>query len=186
MSMNHLLLAFIVLLMPSIASAQADHVEVCLIDPAAPQGFRMQEARLLNASDTVINLRVADRLIQERVPVAMKADWYINGKPLLIGTGADSIDLFTYGSPRAFTSGQLVILGVARGMPIYADLRNASLALQEIAKASRGNRNRDLGEILAESKTVRERVDRIGIFYVPLSVVGCVFQAVIRGEDSRN
>lgn len=171
--------------MPARASAQAD-VQVCLIDPAIRGGFRMQAARLLSAGDTVITLSDANRLIREAVPVAAYADWYINGTPLLIGAGRDSIDLRTYGSPRAMTADQLAMIGFTRGMPVYVDRRDASLLLQEIPEDSLGRRRGDLGHLLTANRMARERIARVHVFYVPIALLGCMFQAVLRVEEFRN
>jgi hypothetical protein len=179
------LLLFIVLLMPARASAQGD-VQVCLIDPAIRGGFRMQAAKILNAGDTVITLRDANHLMREAVPVAAYADWYINGTALLIGAGRDSIDLRTYGSPRAMTADQLAMIGFTRGMPIYVERRDAALLLQEIPEDSLGRRSGDLGHLLAANRMARGRIDGVHVFYVPIALLGCMFQALLRVEAFRN
>jgi hypothetical protein len=174
----------------TIVVAQSDeNISVCIVDPATPSGFRMQEAKVRAGGDTVVSVGTAARPIGESLPtfpLARFADWYITGKPLVIGTGTHRMRLFTYWSAQVLTSDKLVPIGFVRGMPLYADRREAAPLMEEFKATYPHVPARELSHILDTNPSVRARMDQIRLFYTPIVVVGCVFQAVIRGEDLRN
>jgi hypothetical protein len=118
-------------------------------------------------------------------PVAGTADWYIKGMPLVTGTGLNRLRLFTYGSPRFLTSEFLVFFGYIEATPIYADRLEAEAILKDLAAIYHHRPRRELGDVLAENANMRVYIENVRVFYVPLSRVGCIFQAVVRDEDVR-
>jgi hypothetical protein len=163
-------------------------VSVCVVDPTAPNGLRMQEAYLVGGRDTVVVVGGADRPFSTSigtVSTASNADWYVRGQPLTIRTGSTSLEYASYGSARIIESGDLAYIGTVNGMPIYADRTEVADISDELAELHRTRPGTDLGVILAENRELRNEVDDVQVLYVPMSPSGCVFQAVQIQEQVR-
>lgn len=163
-------------------------LSVCVVDPTAAGGIRMQEAYLVGGRDTVVVINGEDRPFATSVgtvTVASNADWYVRGQPLTVGTGTTRMEFVTYGSPRMISSGDLAYLGVVNGMPVYADRKDVEDVIDELNELNKAKQGTDLGQILEEQRELRGELDDLKVLYAPVSPTGCVFQAVQRQEEVR-
>jgi hypothetical protein len=164
-------------------------ITVCVIDPTAPGGIRMETA-IWNETrgDTLINVngqRVLLRNAVGNVMVASNADWYVRGQPLTMMVGGEKIEFATTNTPRMVPNTDLAFLGTINGLAIYADRDEVADVRDELAELNRAQRGTDLSKILEEHKDLREDLADVKVFYVPLQPTGCVFQAVTRQEAVR-
>ncbi len=171
-----------------VAEVRRDAISVCVIDPTAPGGIRMQSATLIEGRDTVITVGGSDRPFREsvgNVMVASNADWYVRGQPLLMRVGNRNVEFATYGTARTIEARDLSFLGTVNGVPVYADRDEVADVIDELNELNRAQAGTDLGEILDENKDLREELDDVKVVYVPLYSTGCVFQGVQRLEEVR-
>lgn len=171
-----------------VPEVRRESISVCVIDPTAPGGIRMQTATLIESRDTVITVGGTDRPFREsigNVMVASNADWYVRGQPLTMNIGKQKVEFATYGTARTIESGDLAFLGTVNGVPVYADRDEVSDVIEELNELNRAQAGTDLGKILEEHKDLREDLDDVKVVYVPLYSTGCVFQGVQRQEEVR-
>jgi hypothetical protein len=171
-----------------VPEVRREAVSVCVIDPTAPGGIRMQAATLIEGRDTVITVGGSDRPFREsvgNVMVASNADWYVRGQPLSMTIGTQKVEFATYGSARTVEASDLSFLGTVNGVPVYADKDEVADVIGELNDLNRAQRGTDLGKILGEHKDLREQLDDVKVVYVPLYATGCVFQGVQRQEEVR-
>lgn len=164
-------------------------VSVCVIDPTAPGGIRMQNATFLVASgDTVVTVngnRVPLAQAVGTIQTARNADWYVRGEPLTLTVGQHKIQYLTYQGATQIPMDQLYFLGTVNGYPVYAnkaETADLQADLDELRKARQSN---DLADILDERNDVRGELEDIKLLYVPLESTGCVFQTVQMLEQVR-
>jgi hypothetical protein len=165
-----------------------ESISVCVIDPTAPGGIRMQTATLIEGRDTVVTVSGTDRPLRDavgNVMVASNADWYVRGQPLTMNIGTQKVEFATYGTARTIESGDLAFLGTVNGVPVYADRDEVQDVIEELNELNRAQRGRDLGKLLEEHKDLREDLEDVKVVYVPLYSTGCVFQGVQRQEEVR-
>lgn len=165
-----------------------DAISVCVVDPTAPGGLRMQPAYLIEGRDTVVTVGGVDRPLREsvgNVMVASNADWYVRGQPLTMRIGNENVEFATYGSARVIESDDLAFLGTINGTPVYADRNEVAEVIDELNELNRARAGADLGQILEENRELRDELDDIRVVYVPLYATGCVFQGVQRQEEVR-
>jgi len=163
-------------------------INVCVVDPTAPGGIRMQTATLIDNRDTVVVVGGSDRPFREsvgNVMVATNADWYVQGRPLTMTIGTGKAEFATYGTPRMVEATDLAYLGTVNGYPVYADKDDVNDVIGEINDLNKAQSGRDLGEILNQQKDLREALSDVKVLYVPMNATGCVFQAVQRQEEVR-
>lgn len=163
-------------------------LSVCVVDPTATNGLRMQSAYLVGGRDTVIVANGADQPFNSSigyVPTASTADWYVRGQPLTINVGTTKMEYATYGSTRVVNSEDLAYLGTVNGIPVYADRNDVSGFINDWNTANSTVSSRDLGMTLNGQKTLRTNFEKVKVLYVPMASSGCVFQAVQRQEDVR-
>jgi hypothetical protein len=166
-------------------------VTVCVIDPTAPGGIRMETTAFYMSNaprDTMITVNGQEVLLRNavgNVMVAQNADWYVRGQPLSIMVGKEKVEFVTTGTARMVESSDLAFLGTINGMAIYADKDDVTDIREEIDELNRANRGSDLAKILEEHKDLREDLAKVKTFYVPLQPTGCVFQAVLQQEQVR-
>lgn len=169
-------------------TVRRDAVSVCVIDPTAPGGIRMQSAFVVEGRDTVITVSGSDRPFREsvgNVMVASNADWYVRGQPLSMTVGTQKVEFATYQQPRVVDAGDVAFLGTVNGVPVYADKDDVQDVIEELNELNRAQRGTDLGKLLEEHKDLREDLEDVKVIYVPLYASGCVFQAVQRQEEVR-
>jgi prepilin-type processing-associated H-X9-DG protein len=164
------------------ATPREEAITVCVIDPTAPNGIRMQSATFLPASgDTMVMVngnRVAIGTTVGNVMVARNADWYVRGEPLTITVGNQKMQYMTYQGATQIDADRLSYLGTVNGYPVYANRDEVADINQALADLRAAQAGRDLGEILAQRKDLRDELDDVSLLYVPLAPTGCVFQTV--------
>ncbi|HUP89282.1 MAG TPA: hypothetical protein VM100_08030 [Longimicrobiales bacterium] len=159
-----------------------ESINVCVVDPTATNGLRMQSVTLIEGRDTVIG----DRPFRESlgsIRTAAGADWYVQGQPLVMTIGTGKASFTTYGSTRVIDAGDVTYVGTVNGYPVYADRDDVSSFISELNEQNRSGQ--DLGIILNNQKTLRTTFEGVKVLYVPTSASGCVFQAVQRQEEVR-
>jgi hypothetical protein len=147
---------------PAAPAVRRESINVCVVDPTATTGIRMQEAVLIEGRDTVVTVGGTDRPFRESVGTVMVAsgsDWYIQGRPLTLTVGTKKTEFATYGSARTINANDLTYLGQVNGYPVYADKNDVKDASTPIAD--------------------------VKVLYVPMTASGCVFQAVQRQDEVR-
>jgi hypothetical protein len=172
---------------PPAPEVTREAISVCVVDPTAPGGIRMQSATLVASRDTMIMVDGTDRPLSTAigtVSVASNADWYVRGEPLTITIGNRRAEFATYGSARIVEASDLAFLGTVNGIPVYADRNDVADVIDELDELNRTN-PKDLGQILEENRELRDEIDDVKVLYVPMHATGCVFQAVQRQEDVR-
>jgi hypothetical protein len=176
---------------PPPPAATRESVTVCIIDPTAPGGIRIETTAFYMSNaprDTMITVNGQQVLLRSavgNVMTASSADWYVRGQPLTMTVGNEKIEFQTTGSARMVEASDLAFLGTVNGMAIYADKDDVVDIREEINELNRANRGSDLAKILEEHKDLREDLAKVRTFYVPLQPTGCVFQAVLQQEQVR-
>ena len=165
-------------------------VTVCVIDPTAPGGIRMESAFVMSnmRSDTMISVNGRDVLIRNavgNVVTATNADWYVRGAPLTLTVGKEKVEFHTTGTARMVEASDLAFIGTANGLAVYADRDDVKDVIDELNELNRAQRGGDLAKILEEHKDLRQELSKVSTFYVPLQPTGCVFQAVLQQEQVR-
>jgi hypothetical protein len=171
-----------------VAEVRRESISVCVIDPTAPGGIRMQTATLIERRDTVVVVNGVDRPLREsvgNVMVASNADWYVRGQPLAMTVGSEKVEFATYGTARVVDSSDLAYLGTVNGVPVYADKDEVADVIDELNELNAARRGTDLGVILDEQDELRKDLEDVKVVYVPLYATGCVFQGVQRQEEVR-
>jgi hypothetical protein len=173
---------------PPAPEVRRESLTVCVIDPTAPGGIRMQTATLIEGRDTVISVGGTDRPFREsvgNVMVAQNANWYVQGQPLTMTVGTNRVEFTTYGSARVVEASDLAFLGTVNGYPVYGDKDDVTDVIDELNELNRARAGTDLGQILEENRELRDELDDLKVLYVPMAATGCVFQAVQRQEEVR-
>ncbi len=164
-----------------------DQISVCVVDPGASGGLRMQDAVFRHASsDTVVVAGGQTTPLRQtvgNVPTAANADWYVRGTPFVMAMGRAREEFVTYGQPTMMQSG-IVYLGNANGFPVYANANDVAPFQARLAPAVQ-QRNGDLAAALGANTQLRTAFDRVNTIYVPMAVVGCRFQGLQRQEPVR-
>lgn len=173
---------------PAAPEVRRDQISVCVIDPTAPGGIRMQTATVIERRDTVIMVGGQERPFRSsigNVMVANNANWYVQGQPLTMKVGTRNVEFTTYGSPRMIEATDLAYMGTVNGYPVYADKDEVEEVIEEINELNRARAGTDLGQILEEQRELDDELDDVKILYVPMYATGCTFQAVQRQEEVR-
>jgi hypothetical protein len=171
-----------------VPEVRREAISVCVVDPTAPGGIRMQSATLIEGRDTVVMVGGTERPLREsvgNVMVASNADWYVRGQPLIMRVGNQNVEFATYGSARVIEGNDLAFLGTVNGTPVYADRDEVAEVIEELNELNRARAGTDLGQILEENRELRDELDDVSVVYVPLYATGCVFQGVQRQEEVR-
>jgi hypothetical protein len=100
-------------------TADGDEIVVCVIDPAAPGGVRMQSAVFRpQQGDTLVVVNGARQPLGTAlpgVPVARDAPWYVRGEPLAFTVGTQRVEYLTYQTPRQIEPHLLTYIGRVNG-----------------------------------------------------------------------
>lgn len=165
-----------------------ENMTVCVVDPTATNGLRLQTVTLVGGRDTVVVVGGEDRPFTTTVtaiaPVT-SADWYVRGEPFRIHTGDTHVEYVTYGSTRVIDANELTYIGTANGMHLYADRDDVADIVDELNEVNRARAGTDLGKILEENRELRDELDDVKVLYIPTSAYGCTFQAVQLQEQVR-
>jgi hypothetical protein len=176
---------------PAPEPPREDAITVCVIDPTATGGIRMQTATFRHAQgDTIVMVDGQARPIRQAVGTgvmtARDAGWYVRGEPLTLTVGRESIGFLPYQTAMQIDPARIVYVGNVQGYPVYADRDEIADVLPALQTARGTRTDAELGTLLAgvDART-RDVVQRATFMYVPLDPYGCVFQPVQRVEDVR-
>lgn len=166
-----------------------ESIMVCVVDPTADNGLRMQQATyLVDAGDTVVTVNGQRQPLSSavgNVVVAGNQPWYVSGAPLTVNVGNTSYEYLTYQGAVRIESDRLTYLGTVNGLPVYADRDQVADVRSQIADARSAQATGDLEDILEQEQDLREAVDALQVVYVPLQPTGCVFQPLQRQQQVR-
>jgi hypothetical protein len=165
-----------------------ESVSICVIDPSATGGTRMQMATYrVEQRDTVYMVDGSARPIRTaagNVMVARDAGWLVRGEPLNMTVGRETVRFLPYQGGRTIASTQVVYLGNINGYPVYAN-RDEVADVITVINTARGTRtDADLGTLLTDARA-RDVVQGVQYLYVPLDPIGCVFQPIAPQQDVR-
>jgi hypothetical protein len=178
---------------PQPEAPRVDAITVCVIDPTATGGVRMQTASFRHATrDTVVMVdgqaRPLAQVVGTGVMTARNANWYVRGEPLTITINRADVRYLPYQTATRIEPARIVYIGSVQGFPVYADRDEIAdvLPALQTARGTRTGADADLGRMLAgvDART-RDTVQRAAFLYVPMDPYGCVFQPVQRVEDVR-
>lgn len=174
---------------PEPPPAREDNIMVCVVDPTAPNGLRMQEAiYLVDAGDTVVVVNGQRRPLSTAVGTVVTASnqpWYVSGAPLVIDVGRTNYEYLTYQGAVRIEADRLTYLGTVNGLPVYADRDQVADVRDQLADVRQARATGDLGNILEQEQDLREAIDALQVVYVPLQPTGCVFQPLQRQQQVR-
>lgn len=151
-----------------------ERVTVCVVDPMAPGGLKTIEAtHNLSTGDTTV-MQNGDRVplsqAYANVPTVTTADWYMQGRPLEIGTGTNRLRYVSFGGARVIEPSDLGFLGTVNGLPVYAD-RTTLGVVEGLTPGT------DLSMAVDQRPMLRQALqEKVQVAYVPVSATGCVFQ----------
>ena len=160
-------------------------ISVCVIDPTAPGGIRMQTATLVENRDTFVVVGGTRTPIAQavgNVQVATGADWYVRGQPLVMRVGSQEVQFTTYGGSQTIAADDLAYIGTINGYPVYADRDDVADVISEINQLNQSRPGTDLGVLLNEQRTLATRLESVRMLYVPVYAYNCVFQGIQRQE----
>jgi hypothetical protein len=176
---------------PPAPAPREDAITVCVIDPTATGGIRMQTATFRHAQgDTIVMVDGQARALRQAVGTgvmtARDAGWYVRGEPLALTVAGVTHRFLPYQTAVQIQPQRIVYLGNVQGYPVYADRDEIADVLPALQTARGTRTDAELGTLLAgvDART-RDVVQRAAFLYVPLDPVGCVFQPVQRVEDVR-
>jgi hypothetical protein len=168
-----------------------DAITVCVIDPAATGGIRMQAATFRHATgDTIVMVggqaQPLRQVVGTAVQVARNAPWRLRGEPLTVTVNRESVRYLPYQTATAIDPARVVYIGNVSGFPVYADRDEIADVLPALQRARGTRTDLELGTMLAgvDART-RDITQRSAFLYVPMDPYGCVFQPIQRVEDMR-
>lgn len=171
------------------AAPREDAVTVCVIDPSATGGVRMQAATFRHAQrDTIVRVEGQTRQLRDavgNVMVARNAGWYMRGEPLEIVVNGETLRYLPSSTGTIIQPNRIVYIGNVNGYPVYADRDEVADVVTAINTARAGRTDMDLGTILATNAAARNTVQGAAYLYVPLDPHGCTFQPLVPVEDVR-
>jgi hypothetical protein len=162
--------------------ATESKVEVCVVDTIAPGGMMPIGAIHVHATNDTLVLqssgRVPLRQIVRGPKVLSEAKWITSKEPLQLTAASGKVRFVASGAPRPFALSKIVLLGMMRGLPLFAAPAEVTPVRPEIESlAARGI---DLEKALAQRVTLRRQLDKIKTLYAPVSLTGCTFQALTK------
>jgi hypothetical protein len=168
-----------------------DQVTICVIDPTATGGIRMQTATFRHATnDTIVMVggqaQPLRQVVGTGVMVARDAGWYVRGEPLALTVNRETMRWLPYQTATRIEPTRIVYLGNVQGYPVYADRDEVADVITALQTARGTRTDAELGTLLAGVDTrTRDIVQRAAFLYVPMDPYGCVFQPIQRQEDVR-
>jgi hypothetical protein len=173
------------------AAPREDAITVCVIDPTATGGIRMQTATFRHAQgDTIVMVggqaQPLRQVVGTGVMTARDAGWYVRGEPLSLTIGRETVRYLPYQTATRIEPNRIVYLGNVNGYPVYADRDEVADVIGTLQTARGTRTDVELGTLLAGTDArTRDIVQRAAFLYVPMDPYGCVFQPVQRVEDVR-
>jgi hypothetical protein len=163
-------------------------VQLCVIDPAAETGTRtLLGTYTAESRDTTVQLGPLPaplRAVMAHVKVALDARWFIQGQPLDLPFGEPS-KYVTDGWGQAMDPDKLVYLGTSSGLTLFAHRYEAGALDYELRHQRWLAGTTELSIVLNGRDDLRLLLRSLPIVYVPLTAVGCEFQALRRLEEIR-
>lgn len=136
-------------------------------------------ASVLGADTTV--LQPEGRLVIRKAVAGPKtvadANW-ITSKIITLRSASGNVRYQLNGAPKAFAPGSISLLGMMRGLPLYALGTEGGPMRAEIE--SYAAKGLDLEKALASSARLRQQLTRVRFLYAPVNLVGCSFQSFAR------
>jgi hypothetical protein len=176
---------------PTPEPPREDAVTICVIDPTATGGIRMQTATFRHATrDTIVMVggqaQPLRQVVGTAVPVARDAGWYVRGEPLTVTINRETVRYLPYQTATVIDPARIVYIGNVSGFPVYADRDEIADVLPALQTARGTRTDMELGTLLAgvDART-RDVVQRSAFLYVPMDPYNCVFQPIQRVEDVR-
>ncbi len=142
-------------------------VSVCTVNPAT--GLTTTTATFNPATnDTTVIINGNTMPIAQaytNVPVASNATWYVQGQPLVIGTGRGALNYVSFGSARNIDMNDLTYVGTVNGLPVFANRSDVtSLTIPNPPVE------------ISTNPTLVTGLRNVQVLYVPLTSYGCNFQ----------
>jgi hypothetical protein len=176
---------------PAPAAPREDAVTICVIDPTATGGIRMQTATFRHAQgDTIVMVdgqaRPIRQVVGTGVMTARDAGWYVRGEPLTLTINRETVRYLPYQTATRIEPARIVYIGNVSGYPVYADRDEIADVLPALQTARGTRTDMELGTLLAGTDArTRDVVQRAAFLYVPMDPYNCIFQPVQRVEDVR-
>ena len=171
------------------AAPREDAITVCVIDPSATGGIRMQAATFRHAQrDTIVMVNGTATPLRSsvgNVMTARNAAWYMRGEPLELTVNRETLLYLPYATATVIEPDRIVYIGNVNGFPIYADRDEIADVVTAINTYRAGRADVELGTILATNANARNTVQSAPYLYVPLDAYGCTFQPLARQDDVR-
>ncbi|MGQ0561028.1 MAG: hypothetical protein ACT443_04045, partial [Gemmatimonadota bacterium] len=169
---------------PAALGAAESRIEVCVVDTIAPGGMMTLGAMRVHATGDTLVLqsegRVPLRTIVQGPKVLSEATWITARAPLQLRAASGRVRFAKSGEPRVMAPGSIVLLGIMRGLPLYAlPAEGAALRPELEALAARGV---DLEKALQQRLTLRRQLDRVRTLYLPTALAGCSFQGFTKAR----
>lgn len=151
-------------------------VSVCTVNPAT--GLTTTTATFNPATgDTTVIINGNTMPIAQAytsVPVASGQTWYVQGQPLVIGTGNGALNYVSFGSARNIEMNDLTYIGTVNGLPVFANRTDvASLTIPNPPVE------------ISTNPTLVTGLRNVQVVYVPLTSYGCNFQPLQVQEQVR-
>ncbi len=146
-------------------------VSVCVVDPTAATGLRTVTAQFNpSTNDTTVMVNGQSMSLASSVgtvPVASSATWYVQGQPLVIGTGRNQLSYVSFGSARNIDANDLTYVGTINGLPVYANRTDVASLTIPTPPAD-----------ISTNTTLITGLRNVQVLYVPLTSTGCNFQPI--------
>jgi hypothetical protein len=167
---------------PAATVAAESNIQVCVIDTIAPGGMMTISAIAVPAShDTVViqpEGRVSIGKLTAGPKVLAEATWITAKNPLTLSAAGGRVVFKPAGTAKPFATGQVALLGMMRGVPVFAKPTEGGAMRAEVESLSA--RGIDLEKALAQRLSLRRQFDKINALYIPTALVGCSFQQFSR------
>jgi hypothetical protein len=176
---------------PQPEAPREDAITVCVIDPSATGGIRMQQATFRHAQrDTIVMVGGQAQPLRQAVGtgvmVARDAGWFVRGEPLTLTVNREAIRYLPYQTATMIEPNRIVYLGNVGGYPVYADRDEVADVITPLQTARGTRTDADLGTLIAGlPANQRTIVQRAAFLYVPMDPYGCTFQPIQRQADVR-
>lgn len=164
---------------PVAVSNTTTAIELCVVDTIAPGGMMNISASLIGSDTTVLQPegRVPIQKAVEGPKVLGESKW-ITAHIITLRSSAGRVRYQLNGAPKTFAPGQISLLGMIRGTPIFARGAEGGPMRPEIESfAAKGS---DMEKALSSSVRLRQQLSKVRFLYVPVNLVGCSFQAFAR------
>jgi hypothetical protein len=165
---------------PRAVVPQSSAIQVCVVDTIVPGGMMTISATVAGADTTVLTEKGRVPIMASVAgPKTLQEATWINAKtPLQLATSGGRVRFAPSGAAHTYAPGRVMLLGVMRGLPLFALGSEAAGMRPEVESlAAKGV---DLEKALQQNARLRTQAARIRSLYVPTSLVGCELQPFSR------